>query len=330
MLGGDSLILGTLISGNHAYQGGGLAFAGNECMSDAEDCQLASVKIPRDGGTRIFGNSAVLSGGGVLVQAWRNTTADPEEVAAASSANRAFTADDVAMPPLALSWPPGQPTPKLSDYASRLQRWQGVLPLAVRVTGPSSASVMGVRLQVQVRPVVADTSNRRRQLLQAAVANGTASKAPAGGKPRPAISVANITLLGGECVSNARGIANFSTVQFKVRAPPGDYLLKIFAPDYPEVGSLTAPMKVRSCVVGEVRGASDDTCEQCATETWSRNPENATCDACVAHATCKAAALAPVAGYWHSVPESVQIHSCPNPEACQDGGVCAAGYEGTL
>jgi len=370
LLGGDSSILRTQISGNRAYQGGGLAFAGNECQPDDEDCQLASLSIPRSGGTRIFGNSAVLSGGGVLVQAWRNTTADPEEVAAAASGNQAFSADDVAMPPLALSWPKGQPTDNLDDYVSRVQRWQGVLPLAVRVTGPSSASVMGVRLQAQVQPSKAGAAKPPTaakppavakplaaakpqpiakqpggrsllQMLQYAKARAAASKSTTSTTsttgvsttPLPraaAVSSSNVTLLGAEAVSNAAGIANFSTVQFKVRAPPGQYVLTIVAPDYPEVGSLSTTLTIRSCVDGEVQGNSGDTCEVCATETWSRNPDNATCDACVPHTVCKGSSLSPDAGYWHSAPESVQVHPCPNAEACSKGGQCAAGYEGPM
>jgi hypothetical protein len=282
----------------------------------------------------------VLSGGGVLVQAWRNTSADPAEVSSVTSNNTAFTANNIALPPLALAWPGGKPPAALDDYVGRVERWQGLLPLTVRVSGPGGTNVMGVRLQVRVQPApaLAKTSDRRRRRLQQAAGSpGPAeSGSPGAGdvrmvRPGEASKAAgNITLLGAECVSNAAGLANFSSVQFKVRAPPGDYLLSVVAPDYPEVPSLTAPMEVRSCVVGEVRGPGGDSCEQCVDDTWSRNPDNATCDVCVSHADCNGSSIAPDAGYWHSVPESVQVHACPNAEACKEGGVCADGYQGTM
>jgi len=345
VLGGNSVILRTLISSNHAYQGGGLAYAGNDCKADdTEECSRSSLSIPKTGGTRIVNNTAVLSGGGVLVQAWRKTNADPTEVAAATGSNKAFTADDIALPPLALAWSGGKPPAALQDYASRVERWQGLLPLAVRVSGPGASNVMGVRLQVRVQPAIAQPNKQQsaaqrppsagRHLLQMAAKTASlVAGADSGLTSSTRLSgqgLGNVTLLGAECISNAVGVANFSSVQFKLRAPPGQYILTIVAPDYPEVALLSTVLNVRRCLPGEVQGPGGDSCEQCVDENWSRNPSNATCDACVRHAVCNGSSLSPYAGYWHSAPESVQVHACPNAEACSEGGVCSEGYAGPM
>lgn len=40
--------------------------------------------------------------------------------------------------------------------------------------------------------------------------------------------------------------------------------------------------------------------------------------------------ITPLATYWHSSPNSTQIHKCPNPSACGYGGQCLPGYQGNL
>lgn len=42
------------------------------------------------------------------------------------------------------------------------------------------------------------------------------------------------------------------------------------------------------------------------------------CDACPANAECLGGAVVvPVAGYWHSSPNSTRMHECPQPAACR-------------
>ena len=79
-------------------------------------------------------------------------------------------------------------------------------------------------------------------------------------------------------------------------------------------------VNVRDCKTGEVTGASpNNTCNQCLEGQYSFSPQNATCDSpCPDNANCTATSeMLPLGGHWHSGPQAVLIHACPNPDACQ-------------
>uniref|UniRef100_A0A383VT78 TRP C-terminal domain-containing protein n=1 Tax=Tetradesmus obliquus TaxID=3088 RepID=A0A383VT78_TETOB len=70
--------------------------------------------------------------------------------------------------------------------------------------------------------------------------------------------------------------------------------------------------------MGEV-APSPDTCLVCLPGSYSLDPGQQGCQACPsAGADCPGgAAIVPLPGWWHSAVESVQMHRCPNVEACQ-------------
>eukprot|EP00877_Chromochloris_zofingiensis_P008141 jgi/Chrzof1/3580/Cz13g01060.t1 len=92
------------------------------------------------------------------------------------------------------------------------------------------------------------------------------------------------------------------------------------------------------CVMGEV--FKGRWCERCGNNLYSLNPKNTDCDVCPAHANCTGGTvISPAVGYWHSSNYSTQIHKCPNPKACSQGGgidktsldrQCAQGHTGNL
>lgn len=63
------------------------------------------------------------------------------------------------------------------------------------------------------------------------------------------------------------------------------------------------------CPKGYVTGGRDDTCNPCPEGLYSFDPQDAWCSICGANADCRGGATVyPVSGYWHSAPQSVQMH----------------------
>eukprot|EP00775_Hariotina_reticulata_P006780 gene6780-6997_t len=86
----------------------------------------------------------------------------------------------------------------------------------------------------------------------------------------------------------------------------------------------------KQCLLGEVL-MDKGICVKCAPDSYSFNTTAHRCDLCPEHAKCGGGShVAPVAGYWHSMPQSVQLHACPNAAACKAGGTCAGGYGGRV
>jgi hypothetical protein len=91
----------------------------------------------------------------------------------------------------------------------------------------------------------------------------------------------------------------------------------------------TVDWQHKDCLVGEVRGGHGF-CAKCVAPSFSLNPMNTSCDECPEHATCALDTVRPADGYWASSTKSVQIHKCPNADACPGAGQCKAGYTGML
>jgi len=74
-------------------------------------------------------------------------------------------------------------------------------------------------------------------------------------------------------------------------------------------------------------------CVCCPNGTFSLGSQDmsSTCYACPSNADCEADVIAPRPGFWHSTPNSSQIHACPGrTAACGGRGACMQGYFGTL
>jgi len=215
-----------------------------------------------DTASSVVNNSAQLSGGGVQVQAWQDSTINLASLSATARNNIAQVGGDVAVAPYEIALH-GAPASNLS-FASREGRSQGLLPIAVGVYGPHRTPVSGVR--VVVRPV----------------GSGAASGA---------------VLLGAEGLSDASGVADLPLL--KLRAKAGTVGLRVELPDYPSVDALKFEVVVRKCEPGEVASDGGDTCTPCGLTTYSFSPGNLTCDECPAHATCPGGSvLTPNPGYW--------------------------------
>jgi predicted outer membrane repeat protein len=86
----------------------------------------------------------------------------------------------------------------------------------------------------------------------------------------------------------------------------------------------------KQCLLGEVL-MHKGICVKCPPDSYSFNTTAHRCDLCPEHAKCGGGShVAPVAGYWHSTAQSVQLHACPNAAACEAGGTCAEGYAGPV
>lgn len=82
------------------------------------------------------------------------------------------------------------------------------------------------------------------------------------------------------------------------------------------------------CLPGEVE--LHDACSCCQAHTYSFS--NTECLSCPDHARCDGGShVEPLAGFWHSSPQSTQMHRCPLwTRACAEGGQCQPGYQGNL
>eukprot|EP00198_Chlamydomonas_reinhardtii_P010737 XP_001700074.1 predicted protein [Chlamydomonas reinhardtii] len=118
------------------------------------------------------------------------------------------------------------------------------------------------------------------------------------------------------------GVGHFTDL--KVRGTPGAYNISFRA----AVRDRTLPplvmqVRLRPCLLGEVRTLDNDKCIRCAAATFSLDPTNTSCDLCPNNADCPMAGqgrvLLPEDGYWHSSPYSPQVHYCPWSEACSYG-----------
>lgn len=68
-------------------------------------------------------------------------------------------------------------------------------------------------------------------------------------------------------------------------------------------------VNINRCSKGYVTGGRDDTCNRCPEGLYSFHPSDAQCSICGANTDCRGAATVwPVSGYWHSAPQSVQMH----------------------
>eukprot|EP00775_Hariotina_reticulata_P005170 gene5170-5408_t len=111
----------------------------------------------------------------------------------------------------------------------------------------------------------------------------------------------------------------------KLRQPPGCYsitLSLVESLDLVMLGVVVPPVAmkvcVRQCVAGEI--STGDACEVCRKGSYSLSAgSDDTCLPCPsAGAECPGGAvILPQDGWWHSSPYSAQVHSCPNPAACQ-------------
>jgi hypothetical protein len=86
----------------------------------------------------------------------------------------------------------------------------------------------------------------------------------------------------------------------------------------------------RPCGVGEFDGGEGSTCLCCPPFTYSFEPNVTSCHECPVNAECYANIVSSVAGYWHSSSKSLQMHKCPVPKSCRQGGVCSPGHTGNL
>lgn len=96
--------------------------------------------------------------------------------------------------------------------------------------------------------------------------------------------------------------------------------------------STTVYLSTYICGAGE--SLTNGYCACCPVHTYSFATwhQNAPCEKCPEFAFCPGAdIILPLAGYWHSSPQSVQIHQCPLlTKACGEHGKCQAGYQGNL
>ncbi len=68
---------------------------------------------------------------------------------------------------------------------------------------------------------------------------------------------------------------------------------------------------VVNCSMGDVTARAGDACQTCDWGWYSLDPRNSTCDQCLPNAVCKGgASIAPLPGWWHSSPRSIQVHRC--------------------
>ena len=96
--------------------------------------------------------------------------------------------------------------------------------------------------------------------------------------------------------------------------------------------SATVYMSTYICGVGEY--LTNGYCACCPVHTYSyaSRHRNTQCERCPEFAVCPGAdKVLPLAGYWHSSPQSTQMHQCPlQTLACGEQGVCERGYQGNL
>jgi hypothetical protein len=111
----------------------------------------------------------------------------------------------------------------------------------------------------------------------------------------------------GTSSSDKNGIVN---MLLRVQQPPGRYNITFKLVDYPSVPEAYLELQIRACIRGEV-APSPDTCQVCLPGSYSLHPScQQTCQPCpAAGAACPGgAAIVPLPGWWHSSPDSAQMH----------------------
>lgn len=92
----------------------------------------------------------------------------------------------------------------------------------------------------------------------------------------------------------------------------GSYTLRVGAwgADYDSLNAThDVVVHVVNCSTGDVTARTGDACQECEWGWYSLDPRNSTCDQCVPNAVCTGgASIAPIPGWWHSSPRSVQMH----------------------
>jgi hypothetical protein len=96
--------------------------------------------------------------------------------------------------------------------------------------------------------------------------------------------------------------------------------------------SATVYLATYICGLGEYLTNGYCACCQVHTYSYANMHRNTQCEKCPEFAFCPGAdKILPLAGYWHSSPQSTQMHQCPlQTLACGEQGVCQKGYQGNL
>jgi hypothetical protein len=93
--------------------------------------------------------------------------------------------------------------------------------------------------------------------------------------------------------------------------PTGAYHLVLKSGFYSKYGSAMANLTVNivKCPKGHVTGGRDDTCNRCPVGLYSFDPHDAQCSVYGANTVCPGGSTVwPINGFWHSNPQSVQMH----------------------
>eukprot|EP00899_Mesostigma_viride_P008437 jgi/Mesvir1/17595/Mv08827-RA.1 len=100
-------------------------------------------------------------------------------------------------------------------------------------------------------------------------------------------------------------------------ALPGTYTVSFASAG---VRGTSVQLRVRACVPGEVRRASN-ACERCDPPLFSWRPQNRQCELCPPEAICLGGDdVLPLPGYWRSSNVSYEFHACLNENACNYPG----------
>jgi hypothetical protein len=77
----------------------------------------------------------------------------------------------------------------------------------------------------------------------------------------------------------------------------------------PDCAKAILTVNIVKCPKGYVTGGRDDTCNPCPEGLYSFDPKDVRCSICGANTDCTGGATVyPMSGFWHSAPQSVQMH----------------------
>ena len=89
---------------------------------------------------------------------------------------------------------------------------------------------------------------------------------------------------------------------------PGTYYLLFWSAFNSDIAARLM-VNVVPCPKGFVTGGRDDTCNKCPVGLYSFSPLDAQCSVCGSNMECPGGAVVwPVKGFWHSSPQSTQMH----------------------
>jgi hypothetical protein len=89
----------------------------------------------------------------------------------------------------------------------------------------------------------------------------------------------------------------------------GAYNISFAVTNFAHVEPVVKTVYVVKCGVGDTTASTGDACQTCERGSYSLDPRNSTCDQCVPNAECPGGAvILPLPGFWHSSPNSVQMH----------------------